>query len=422
MRKTATSAVIVFCAFLLMQIVFAEGNASSSGSADDLKSTIQSKAKELEALNKEINQVGANLSETKTKSKGLTQDINTLDTNIRQLDLKTRAGTITVEKLKLELQDLGYSINEAEASIKDKKDGVASSLRVLQRLDADNLLVVLLRSGSLSESATEAQNLFDLNNSLSASVAQLQIIQDSLNEKLNITKDKKSAIETETERAKDLQIITRDQKAERQKLLSLTKAEQKSYEQQLSDLAEKQKKVANEIGDLEAALRLKIDPNALPAARPGVLLFPVPGGRFTQGYGRTAFAVATYGNQYHNGVDIGKAMGAEIIAPADGVIVSAGNQDLSCPRVGYGKYIVIKHTNGLTTLYGHLSRYIVTVGTSVKRGETVAYMGKTGWATGPHLHFVVYASNTYQLRQSKFCGLMPSGGDLDPNIYLDPPT
>ena len=56
---------------------------------------------------------------------------------------------------------------------------------------------------------------------------------------------------------------------------------------------------------------------------------------------------------------------------------------------GYGSYIVIKHTNGTQTLYGHLSRVDVTVGESVAQAETIGAIGNTGKSTGPHLHFEV---------------------------------
>jgi murein DD-endopeptidase MepM/ murein hydrolase activator NlpD len=87
----------------------------------------------------------------------------------------------------------------------------------------------------------------------------------------------------------------------------------------------------------------------------------------------------------------------------------------------------VKHNNGLTTLYGHLSKYIVSIGQRVERGEVIGYVGSTGYATGPHLHFTVFASQTLVparpgypegTKPSKSCGPMPVGGDLDPTKYF----
>ena len=118
------------------------------------------------------------------------------------------------------------------------------------------------------------------------------------------------------------------------------------------------------------------------------------------------------------GVLVDEWLGAEILAAEDGVVVNMGNQDNYCYRGAYGKFIVVKHNNGLTTLYAHLSGQAVKVGEEVKRGQLIGYMGRTGLATGPHLHFVVYASATYSVKQSNFCGPMPIGGDMDPDKYL----
>jgi murein DD-endopeptidase MepM/ murein hydrolase activator NlpD len=79
---------------------------------------------------------------------------------------------------------------------------------------------------------------------------------------------------------------------------------------------------------------------------------------------------------------------------------------------------VINHTNNLTTLYGHFSRLLVQKGDTVTRGQIIGYSGETGFATGPHLHFTVYAQSTFYMGQSKTCGPMPYGGDLNPTGYL----
>jgi murein DD-endopeptidase MepM/ murein hydrolase activator NlpD len=83
--------------------------------------------------------------------------------------------------------------------------------------------------------------------------------------------------------------------------------------------------------------------------------------------------------------------------------------------------------NGLTTLSAHLSRYVVENGESVTRGQLIGYVGKTGYATGPHLHFTIFASNTIPpasagfpegTQASRVCGPMPVGGDVNPMQYL----
>lgn len=86
----------------------------------------------------------------------------------------------------------------------------------------------------------------------------------------------------------------------------------------------------------------------------------------------------------HYGIDLANYEGTAIKAAYDGSVVAIGvNQ-------GYGKYIIIKHSGGYQTLYGHLSRWIVTKGQSVVQGQKIGEMGNTGRSTGPHLHFGIY--------------------------------
>jgi murein DD-endopeptidase MepM/ murein hydrolase activator NlpD len=85
----------------------------------------------------------------------------------------------------------------------------------------------------------------------------------------------------------------------------------------------------------------------------------------------------------HTGMDYAAGTGAPIKAAGNGIVVWAG------PRGGYGNAVIIDHRNGLATLYGHQSRVNVTVGQKVSTGQVVGFVGQTGMATGPHLHFEV---------------------------------
>lgn len=90
------------------------------------------------------------------------------------------------------------------------------------------------------------------------------------------------------------------------------------------------------------------------------------------------------GSDFHPGMDIADEMGTPIVATADGVIDYAGWN-----AGGYGNMVDIDHGNGIMTRYGHASQVVVTAGQQVKRGQVIAYMGSTGFSTGPHVHYEV---------------------------------
>jgi peptidase, M23 family len=92
---------------------------------------------------------------------------------------------------------------------------------------------------------------------------------------------------------------------------------------------------------------------------------------------------------FHEGIDIADDYGSQIVATAAGVVTFAGYTS-----GGYGNLVEIDHGNGFVTRYGHNSAVLVTVGMSVKQGQTIALMGSTGKSTGAHVHYEVRLNNT----------------------------
>ncbi len=94
----------------------------------------------------------------------------------------------------------------------------------------------------------------------------------------------------------------------------------------------------------------------------------------------------------HKGVDYGAPTGTRVKATADGTVELAGQQG------GYGNVVVLRHKNGITTLYGHLRGFASGIrrGARVAQGDVVGYVGATGWATGPHLHYEFRVNNQHR--------------------------
>lgn len=90
------------------------------------------------------------------------------------------------------------------------------------------------------------------------------------------------------------------------------------------------------------------------------------------------------GSRFHYGIDIGLSIGDSVLSVFDGIVrISKVNPG------GYGNYVLVRHYNGLETVYGHLNERLVKVGQHVKAGELIGYGGNTGRSSGPHLHFEV---------------------------------
>jgi murein DD-endopeptidase MepM/ murein hydrolase activator NlpD len=117
------------------------------------------------------------------------------------------------------------------------------------------------------------------------------------------------------------------------------------------------------------------------------------GGRTTSNWG------VARGNRRHTGVDWGMPTGTTVRSAANGVVTRTGSEG------AYGNSIHVRHKDGTTGLYAHLSGINVKPGQRVKSGQSIGKVGSTGRSTGPHLHFEVRKSDRY-------------GGDINPNKWL----
>ena len=100
-------------------------------------------------------------------------------------------------------------------------------------------------------------------------------------------------------------------------------------------------------------------------------------GVITSGYGM-------HWGKMHRGIDIANKIGTPIVVAADGVVTFEGRQR------GYGKIIDVRHIDGSLTRYAHNHRHLIKLGQKVQQGQIIAYMGNTGFSTGPHLHFEIH--------------------------------
>jgi murein DD-endopeptidase MepM/ murein hydrolase activator NlpD len=119
------------------------------------------------------------------------------------------------------------------------------------------------------------------------------------------------------------------------------------------------------------------------SVRRALLTTPVNGARITSGYGVRKHPVLGF-SKMHKGLDYGAPKGTPILAAGDGVV-----SFVKTHRSGYGKHVKIRHNDTYSTLYGHMSKFAVKAGARVSQGQVIGYVGATGMATGPHLHYEV---------------------------------
>jgi murein DD-endopeptidase MepM/ murein hydrolase activator NlpD len=427
-----TAIFFLFLNILPLRAQEIKGLADGVYSREELEKLIRAKSEELENINRQIEETEKNLEETVSERVSLQKELNRLQYNINQLQLSIQADQITAQKLALEIDSLNYDVNDIELAIRNKRTTIAYLLRELQRYDNTDFLYIFLKNNSLADGVLESQSLRNLREQLAVDIDNLANLQRELKGKIMAISDRKAEIEFRKSSSEIRKALVEDEKNARAVILAQTKNKESLYEQQLQELRKQQDDIADTIAKIEDKLRAEFNFDLLPTKRPGVLAWPLPpeNKKITQHFGEISYL---YRGKPHNGLDISVPIGTPVLAADDGVVLAVDNNDKnSWRKYQYGKYVLIQHNNGLTTLYAHLSREIVKKGESVARGQIIGYSGNTGYSTGPHLHLGLYwaprgicpslASNPVDCVQLKSippaAGLVPVGVVIAPEDYL----
>lgn len=376
--------------------------------ADDLKDKEREVKKQIEHAHDDLDHSSAAL---RRATKRLQKSQAELDTAKRAL-AKTRGELDTArvvdQRMQAELVKAEQALDKAVADLRSGRRDVRD-----QRAKVDSMAAALYEGGDPSldgiAALLNAEDLADVTRVQATTnaalreqdtqLAELEAAEVLLDVRRDEVKEQRDDVEVRrkeaaahlatmkaleekavTERATVAQRVSTHSRAERRaskikardlRTLRKLEADQKRIEQMLRDRARRQ------VGKRRTA----------PSNPGGYLSSPVPGGYVTSPFGMRTHPIHGY-RSLHDGTDFGAGgCGAPLVATADGTIISKYFQ------TAYGNRLILDHGAvrgvGLASIYNHASRYTVSVGQKVKRGQVIGYMGNTGWSTGCHLHFTV---------------------------------
>ena len=388
-------------------------------SIENTKNLMKQNQEEIEKLNKDLENTGKETTSLKSKLKNLEATGKKLAADIKLTQNQIQSAKFNIEKLNLQ-------IGLKTEGITEKKNFLGEFVRAINEAESASVLEVILAEDAFSDFFSNIDRMDAFQKEIKSNLAGLKEDKLDLEEKKKEREVYKKNTEKLNGQFVDQKGLVDMNKSKTNKILSETKNKEANYKNLLADRIAKQKAFEDEIKEFEDQIRLEIDPSALPKAGSGVLKWPLSFIKITQYFGNTAFATANptvYNGGGHNGVDFKAAIGTAVMASKEGVVAGVGNTDQSCNGVSYGKWVLIKHPNNLSTLYAHLSIIKVSSGQPVETGQLVGYSGDTGYATGPHLHYGVFASEGIEIKsyRSKICGtnmIMPV--KTKNNAYLNP--
>jgi murein DD-endopeptidase MepM/ murein hydrolase activator NlpD len=380
-------------------------------SIDEIKDQIEQINRQRRALDEEIAQYQRQLDVLGGEKQTLQGAIQTLDVSRQKTTAQIKEIQGKISGANLKLSQLSIEIGDKEQSIALDQAAVAESLRAIDAADDASVIEHLLGATDLSGLWVTMDSLGSLSSALqehSSLLTQAKTFLASQHRDVASTKNELSSANVElADQKKALDV----QKAEKASLLSQTQSKEAEYQALIAEKRRQQAQFESELSELEDMLNIDVDSSAIASVGSGVLRWPFSdsfmqgcAGKsgalgniscITQYFGNTAFATQNaqiYNGAGHNGVDFGAPSGTPILAALSGTVMDTGNTDAVPGCYSFGKWVLVKHGNGLATLYAHLSSIGVSKGQSVATGDSLGNSGMTGYATGPHLHFAVYAS------------------------------
>lgn len=412
----------------MLPYLFAAFPAMAQTEAERLQREIDERNERLASIEKEIAAYEAELQKVGAEKSTLQSAINQLELERKKIQADIRLTEGKIKSTDVEINKLSLEIDDAEKSIRSNQAAIGENLRLLSQSENDSLIEVFLRHDNLSEFWGEVEELETVRQSMRDRVVDLSRLKELLGGKVEEESDKRSELVSLREQFAGQHSILEGNKKEKTNLLTATKNEEANYQKLLADKKAARDQLLKEVQAIESELRFILDPNSIPTKGSSVFRWPLDKVIITQYFGYTKFALqnaGVYKNNMHNGIDLGAAVGTKIYAPLTGTVRATGNTDSVPGCYSWGQWVLVDHPNGLATLYAHLSYIGVSAGQKLDTGDVIGYVGATGYATGPHLHFTVYVSAAVQVKRfNEFKAVTGCGAAFSPfsaiEGYLDP--
>jgi len=369
-------------------------------------------------------QLGSNLADAMAAQQQLKQSL--IENTNQQADVQGQIADAQQQIDDLDVQIAASQVREVMLGL--RIDSERAQLRELARAiytAPTSVLVILGQAQSLSDLLTRISDLNVAGSRATELKQQLSSdLTDQENERVQQQTDRDTQVALRTQLASEL-VQLRKLHREQEKSMRQLQAKIDETRWEIAVLRSQSAKLAQSMADMLQQQQDAIIAAAMQAvwtqvqlwsqsnnvgqiqASPGHstkyrFIWPEPKAQISQGFGPSKLVLEPpYGGypHFHTGIDLVEPFGSPIFAADDGIVALVGSS-----TQGYGRYVVIAHSGGLDTLYGHLSASLVHVGQVVVQGQTIGLEGSTGNSTGPHLHFEL------RIKQQP----------IDPTPYLPP--
>ena len=394
---------LVLAAALTVSLVAVAPTTLLRGSADQITDKISTDQQQRKNVGGLIDQLNTQIADLSNQEAQLRLQIQVLDDQIAQQQKRIADQQTHLDQIAADLVAAQQHLAGARARLGHDKDALARQIVAIYKLGDDSAINELLSADNFNQFW---QHLISLrrvagatNDVVTTVQSEARAVQDDI-DRINAeqAEQKRVLADMETERAR---LLAEQQKRQvlKQQLdqtiasdnqqRALAEQSARELDSQIASLKAQEAAIQAEIAAEEAAARAR---GNIVGGGSGQFAWPEQG-PISQYFGCTSYPAEPYDpncptRHFHTGIDIADAWGTPIGAGATGVAY------IFYSSYGYGNHVIIDHGNGYVTVYGHMSRFAVSNGQVVVRGQLIGDEGSTGNSSGPHLHFEIRLNGT----------------------------
>ncbi|WKZ29277.1 MAG: peptidoglycan DD-metalloendopeptidase family protein [Patescibacteria group bacterium] len=357
---------------------------------EELNAEIAKKKADAAALKSQMAAYQRAIEEKRQEAASVRSELEIVQNKIASVELEIESNTLQIEAVTLELKRLESEIQDKTLQTIRQRQMIAEFLRQIDRTDQRTAIDLLLTQKTISEFFNDVQFLEESQRQLKQTLDTVQALKKDLENRQSDQSAKRAELEGIQKELVDAIATLDEQKSAKIVLAVQLQTSESRYRYELAQLQKQQANINADIAATEKKLRKTLDAEKLRKVTGETTgwMWPVPSMIVTAG-----FHDPDYPFRYvfeHPGVDIRAPQSTPVRATRGGYVARAKDAGM-----GYS-YVLLVHENGLSSVYGHISRIAVKEDTYVEKGDIIAYSGGAPgtpgagpMTTAPHLHFEI---------------------------------
>ena len=367
-----------------------------AASSSEIQKEIDALEAENAEIQKQINAIQSQYDANYSDMEAMVAQKNAIDQEMTLINTKIENTNASIAAYSQLIADAQEDLDAAEEELRLLSEQHRERVRAMEEQGGVTYWEVIFEANSFMDLLDRINMVEEINASDRKRIEQMRVVADIVDANRKGLETEKSSLEQTRQQLAADEAALEEKRTESDELLYELEKKAEEFELLLDQSEALQEELMQEIAQKEVALKeAKYDEQLRKLAMQGEnppssasWIMPVSG-RLTSPFGMRLHPVLGY-YRMHNGIDLAAAQGTPIYATRAGKVTRTSYQ-----AGGAGNYVSINHLDGFSSIYMHMTHYVVSEGQSVSQGQLIGYVGSTGISTGPHLHFGISYAGTY---------------------------